>query len=192
MVQLCVAIIKVYIFICVWAPSGCYSGWWLWLQVFIAGRCLTWTWTWATLGIGLSRSFWECVCCGWACAYGGHVCCSHRWRWPRLWTNSKMLSTFRNLFVQYTYKRTQTETNDEHMLTLCVCASVCRALVCACVIKLNTELPSALRPKAFISHVYCTRGDLHFVWWVLFFLVSCFLFFLLLIVFFSCSTLSCK
>lgn len=44
-----------------------------------------------------------------------------------------MLSTFRNLFVQYTYKHTHTR--GEHMS------------VCACVIKLNTELPSALSQK---------------------------------------------
>lgn len=46
--------------------------------------------------------------------------CSHRWRWPRLWTNSEMLSTFRNLFVQYTYERTHTMS-----IWLCVCACVC-------------------------------------------------------------------
>lgn len=46
-----------------------------------------------------------------------------------------MLSTFRNLFVQYTYERT-------HTMSICLC--VC---VCVCVIKLNTELPSVLSQK---------------------------------------------
>lgn len=102
---------------------------------------------------------------------------SHRWRWPRLWTNNKMLSTF-----QIYLFNTQAH---EHMPT-CVCGGflhmsmlsfrrayfnesvplcVCLGWGCVRVIKLNTELPS-LGQKAFISHVYCTRGDLHSGWWV--------------------------
>lgn len=116
--------------------------------------------------------------CGW---YAGgrwwHVH-SHRWRWPRLWTNNKMLSTFQiYLFNTQAHEHTPTcvcggflhmsmlSLSRRVYFTESVPLCVCLGWGCVRIIKLNTELPS-LGQKAFISHVYCTRGDLHSAWWV--------------------------
>lgn len=135
---LCMAIIKVcccflLLFLCDCAPLGMYvesgvcfvdsdesaassfycstlfdvslSMWW----TLVVGICFTGTGTGAVAGtVPLSGSG----------ARAFFTCCSHRWRWPRLWTNSEMLSTFRNLFVQYTYERT-------HTMSICLCVCVC-------------------------------------------------------------------